>query len=126
MKLLRNLFTLLLGSPAASRPAPAVMTLKPSGDKDCQFHREDGPAIQYANGDKAWYQNGLLHRDDGPALEYANGDTYWYREGRLHREDGPAVEVHDFQAWYLRGQLLTEREIVVLQECAKERSLRER
>ena len=26
-----------------------------------------------ANGDKFWYKNGQLHREDGPALEYADG-----------------------------------------------------
>jgi hypothetical protein len=26
--------------------------------KNCLFHREDGPAIQYPNGDKKWYING--------------------------------------------------------------------
>ena len=25
-------------------------------------HREDGPAVEYADGDKAWYKNGKLHR----------------------------------------------------------------
>jgi hypothetical protein len=28
----------------------------------------------YDNGDKCWYLNGKLHRTDGPAIEYANGD----------------------------------------------------
>ena len=39
-----------------------------------QLHRTDGPAIEYANGDKYWYINGQRHRDNGPAVEYANGD----------------------------------------------------
>ena len=37
------------------------------------LHREDGPAIEYANGNKHWYLNGKLHREDGPAIENANG-----------------------------------------------------
>jgi len=41
-------------------------------------HREDGPAVEWADGDKEWYQNGLRHREDGPALEYASGAKYWY------------------------------------------------
>ena len=57
-----------------------------------QFHREDGPASEYANGDKCWYRNDQLHREDGPAVEYADGDKYWYRNDQLHREDGPACE----------------------------------
>ena len=42
------------------------------------LHREDGPAIEWCDGDKRWHQNGLLHRTDGPAIEYANGGKYWY------------------------------------------------
>ena len=43
-------------------------------------------------GTKYWYQNGQLHREDGPAIEYADGNRYWFQNGQLHREDGPAVE----------------------------------
>jgi hypothetical protein len=29
-------------------------------------------------GTKHWYLNGKYHREDGPAIEYANGDKeYW-------------------------------------------------
>ncbi len=41
-------------------------------------HREDGPAVKYANGTKFYYKNDLCHREDGPAVEYANGSReYW-------------------------------------------------
>jgi hypothetical protein len=43
-----------------------------------QHHREDGPAIEYANGDKSWFINDQFHREDGPAVEYADGDKEWY------------------------------------------------
>lgn len=46
--------------------------------KYCIYHREDGPANEYANGDKAWYIYGKLHREDGPAIQYVNGNKYWY------------------------------------------------
>ncbi len=42
-----------------------------------QFHREDGPAIEYANGDKFWYFNGMRHRVDGPAEEYRGVHKYY-------------------------------------------------
>ena len=61
-------------------------------NSDNQFHRDDGPAIEYADGSKHWYQNGQLHRTDGPAVEYADGTKFWYQNGILHRTDGPAVE----------------------------------
>jgi hypothetical protein len=58
------------------------------------YHREDGPAVDYINGDKFWYLNGESHREDGPAVEYANGDERWYLNGQLHREDGPAISYY--------------------------------
>jgi len=48
-----------------------------------EYHREDGPAIEYANGDKYWYVNDERHREDGPAVEYANGTKYWYKNGHM-------------------------------------------
>ena len=74
-----------------------------------KLHREDGPAIEWANGDKRWYRDGKYHREDGPAIEYANGDKRWYRDGKLHREDGPAIEWADgTKCWFLNGVQLTE------------------
>ena len=76
-----------------------------------KLHREDGPAIEWADGYKEWYRNGNLHREDGPAVEYANGTKSWYRNGNLHREDGPAVERADgSKEWYLNGKQYTEEE----------------
>jgi len=48
-----------------------------------QLHREDGPAIELANGHKSWYFRGQLHRLDGPAMEFANGEKHWYFHGEL-------------------------------------------
>jgi len=42
------------------------------------LHRLDGPAIEYSNGTKCWYQHDKLHRLDGPAIEYHNGTKRWY------------------------------------------------
>ena len=50
-------------------------------------HRLDGPAREYANGDKLWYKNGERHRLDGPAVELANGDKEWHIEGRKLTEE---------------------------------------
>ena len=46
------------------------------------IHREDGPAVERANGDKLWYQNGLFHRENGPAVEHNNGNKFWYLNGK--------------------------------------------
>ncbi len=54
---------------------------------------------------KYWFLNGKLHREDGPAVECANGTKYWYLNGQRHREDGPAVEyANGSKLWFLNGQ----------------------
>jgi len=64
-------------------------------------HRIDGPAEIYINGDKFWYKEGELHRLGGPAIEYSDGDKIWYKEGKRHRIGGPAVEWNDgSKCWY--------------------------
>ena len=69
-----------------------------------QLHREDGPAIEYANGDKEWYLNGQRHRLDGPAIEYADGDKMWFLNDQYHREDGPAIEwPSGIKHWFING-----------------------
>jgi len=50
----------------------------PNGD----FHREDGPAIEYSSGAKSWCINGRPHRTDGPAVVYSNGLKDWYSYGK--------------------------------------------
>jgi len=70
---------------------------------DGQLHRDDGPAVEMANGDKYWYRNGRLHRDDGPAIETSGGSKYWYRNGRLHRDDGPAIELANGNEYWCRN-----------------------
>jgi hypothetical protein len=74
-------------------------------------HREDGPAIEYSNGDKWYYINGQLHREDGPAIEWAGGNKWYYINGKSHREDGPAVEyVNGDKHYYINDKKLTEEE----------------
>jgi len=43
-----------------------------------RLHREDGPAIEWADGTKYWCLNGKYHREDGPAGEFANGTKVWF------------------------------------------------
>ena len=35
----------------------------------------------YDSGTRFWYVNDLLHREDGPAIEWSNGDRSWYLHG---------------------------------------------
>jgi hypothetical protein len=74
-------------------------------NKNGQLHRLDGPAIEYPDGYKAWYQNGKPYRLNGPAIEYSDGSKSWYQDGQLHRLDGPAVECSDgTRLWYFKGE----------------------
>ena len=83
-------------------------------DAKCKvLHRENGPAIEYADGSKCWYQNGQRHRTDGPAIERADGTKCWYQNGHLHRTDGPAIERADgTKEWYIDGKVMTEAEFL--------------
>jgi len=94
-----------------------------------ELHNPYGPAIEYADGDKfwyefadgdkAWYLNGKRHREDGPAFKYANGHKEWYVNGKLHREDGPAIEYADGdKAWWINDTKLTEEEFNSRHSCA--------
>jgi hypothetical protein len=70
-------------------------------NKKEQYHRFDGPAIEYVCGQKEWYRNGQRHRLDGPAIIYPNGRKEWFFHGKRHREDGPAVYHPDgYEVWY--------------------------
>ena len=63
------------------------------------------------SGDKFWSLNGKLHREDGPAIEWANGYKSWYLNDKRHREDGPAIEVaNGDKSWWINGKQLTEAE----------------
>ena len=65
----------------------------------------------YENGDKYWFQNDQYHRLDGPAIEYANGDKFWFVHGKYHRLDGPAIErVDGRKFWYIEGEPMSKTE----------------
>ena len=60
-------------------------------------------------GIKYWFFNGQLHRENGPAVEYANGTKYWYLNDKRHRTNGPAVEyANGNKSWFLNGLCFTE------------------
>ncbi|MEZ0261721.1 MAG: hypothetical protein ACAH80_11975 [Alphaproteobacteria bacterium] len=79
-----------------------------NGDKEYWvnglLHREDGPAID-SRYQKAWWVNGKLHRLDGPAREYGDGNKAWWVNGKLHREDGPAKIYRGVKSWFLNGEM---------------------
>ncbi len=64
-----------------------------------QLHRVDGPAVEWANGNKYWYQNNKLHRVDGPAIEYANGDKVWWYNNKLLGCSWEGYTQEKFERW---------------------------
>jgi hypothetical protein len=55
-------------------------------ESDVFVDTEASPAIE-----RTWCIDGKLHREDGPAIEWADGTKSWYLNGDRHREDGPAT-----------------------------------
>jgi hypothetical protein len=74
------------------------------------LHREDGPAIEWSNGDKEWRTYDQFHRKDGPAIEYSNGDKSYWVNGKLHREDGPARDWDGEKEFWINGRLFLSEE----------------
>jgi hypothetical protein len=52
-----------------------------------ELHRDDGPAIEHADGYKEWWLNGKLHRTDGPAVEDTRGNKYWWINHKMLTEE---------------------------------------
>jgi hypothetical protein len=50
---------------------------------DGRLHRNDGPAVQWADGMLEWRQNGKQHRLDGPAIMFADGSAMWWIDDHL-------------------------------------------
>ena len=66
-----------------------------------QWHREDGPAIERADGIKLWYINGQCHRLEGPAIEVASGSKSWYINGLLY-DDISLINLSISCNWVIR------------------------
>ena len=46
-----------------------------------KFYYKDGSILNY------WYHTKILHREDGPAIEYANGYKVWFIDGKWLTEE---------------------------------------
>lgn len=50
---------------------------------------------------RMWYdRRGYLHREDGPAVELADGSKVWYVNNHMCRSDGPVWETSDGKQMY--------------------------
>jgi hypothetical protein len=93
-------------------------------NKKNQFHRIGGPAFEYANGDKFWFQNDEYHRLDGPAVEGANGYKEWCKNGKTHRLDGPAKQWPSGEKeWYNDGKRFKSKDTFFRSLSKKEKEI---
>lgn len=77
-------------------------------DDEGRLHREDGPAVEAADGTQEWWVHGLLHRGQGePAIARADGSLEWWRDGVRHRDEGlPAVlRASGSRQWWVNGTM---------------------
>ena len=67
-------------------------------DKLGNYHRLNGPAIVFANGDTSWFKHGVPHRDDGPAREwFTRGIEAWYKDGQKYEPSA-----HELMLWKMK------------------------
>jgi len=51
------------------------------------FHFENGCTMKLWNNTRQeWFLNGVLHREDGPAVIWADGTKFWYLNGELQQQ----------------------------------------
>ena len=70
------------------------------------YHRIGGAAFDFANGHKAYYENGFKHRIDGPAIIRPNSYNEYFQYGKRHKIGGPAIEFIDDRKIYTDGMYL--------------------
>lgn len=58
-------------------------------NKNDQYHRKNGPAVEYSNGEQDWYRYGQFHREGGPAITFLNSsnDEYYINGNLVTKED---------------------------------------
>jgi len=58
-------------------------------------HNPEGPAvIAYDGLYKEYWYKGMSHRIEEPAIQYADGDYEYFEQGRRHNLQGPAKRIH--------------------------------
>src|SRR5437764_271799 len=62
-----------------------------------EVQREDGPAIEHADGRREWWLNSKRHREDGPAIEYADGTRESWLNGLALSESEHAAAVEELR-----------------------------
>jgi hypothetical protein len=83
----------------------------PNGDKKTynsagQLHSfNNEPAVIFASGAVAWYENGLVHRGNNEPAIVCNENKYWYENGVYHRGNNEPAIIYSNGAmeWYKNG-----------------------
>ncbi len=83
------------------------------------FHREDGPAVEWMNGDKSWWINDERHRENGPAIEWADGRKWWYLNGFEYSEEKFNKKMNRAKTININGREFTIEELNSLIATAK-------
>ena len=68
-----------------------------------QYHREDGPAVEYTNGTKYWYKNGQRHRENGPIIVWKNGNHEYYLNDKEYSKEEYWEEIKKMREKYFEG-----------------------
>ena len=79
-------------------------------------HNPEGPAvIAYDGLHKEFWCKGMRHREGGPAVEYADGDYEYFQQGRRHNLQGPAKRIDGKLEYWINGiQYMTEDEYIMV------------
>lgn len=56
--------------------------------KPCWYSKDGSNSIEYSNGSRVWFKNGMVHREDGPAIIYfKTGKKSFYINGERISEE---------------------------------------
>lgn len=61
-----------------------------------------------------FFKNGIYHREDGAAVIYSNGDKQWHYKGKFFGED----EEFNNETWALKVSELKSKNIIELRELS--------
>jgi hypothetical protein len=57
------------------------------------LHCDDGPAIEFPNGEKWYLKDNQLHRKDGPAIVRLNGHVEYWEHGKQIKTEVVSLDV---------------------------------
>ncbi len=84
--------------------------------KNRRYHRRDGPAIEFPDGEKWWLQEGKYHRLDGPAIEDSCEPEWWVEENyysQISLKDYVVLDYYQGKFGLMWYKLLGKDEIIV-------------